>query len=180
MARSMSARTAAATDAAEPARQPPIGTIVTVALVAALLLVIAEFATVASITVDGESCEVLNDATPELADRCSLSGWERHGGALLLLALAAAGAGFAARAGAVGAAGAVLIAAGGVTLGLALIGDLPITNDTGAVGVDFDGASGSAGLGFYLELLGGALCLLAGALALMSGRRAAAAPASAS
>jgi hypothetical protein len=147
------------------------------AVVAALLLLGAELTTIAAVSVDGESCEVINDAAPELADRCSLSGWERHGGALLLLALAAAGAALAARAGAVGAAGAVLLAVGGVTLGITLIGDLPITNDTGAVGLDFDNATGSAGLGFYLELLGGVLCLVGAALAL-SPRRGEPAPAS--
>jgi hypothetical protein len=146
-------------------------TATTLALLAALLLLGAELSTIASISVDGESCEVINDATPELADRCSLSGWERHGGALLLLALAAAGGAFAMRAGASGAAGAVLLATGGVTLGIALIGDLPITNDTGAVGLDFENATGSAGLGFYLELLGGILCLIGAALALAPGRR---------
>jgi hypothetical protein len=154
MGRSMSARTAP-----------------TLALLAALLLLGAEFSTIAAVSIDGESCEVINDASPELADRCALSGWERHGGALLLLALAAAGAAFAMRVGAVGTAGAVLLATGGVTLGIALIGDLPITNDTGAVGLDFENATGSAGLGFYLELLGGILCLVGAALTLAPGRR---------
>ena len=57
-----------------------------------------------------------------------------------------------------------------LTLGLALIGDLPVTNETGAIGLDFDGATASAGLDFYLELTGGALALLAGVLALTSAR----------
>jgi hypothetical protein len=146
-------------------------TIFALALVAGLLLVVGEFATVASVRVDDESCAVLYDTRPELADRCSLSGWERHGGALLLLGLVAVGAGFySRRPGAAAAAGAMLLAVGAVTLGLALFGDLPVTNDTGAIGLDFDGATGSAGLGFYLELIGGVLALLAGALALLSAR----------
>jgi len=141
------------------------------ALVAGLLLVLAELSTIASVAVEDESCEVLYDTRPELADRCSLSGFERHGGALLLLGLVAAGAGFfSRRPGATAAAGAVLLAIGAVTLGLALIGDLPVTNETGAIGLDFDGATASAGLGFYLELTGGALALLAGALALVTAR----------
>ena len=61
------------------------------ALVAGLLLVAAEFSTIASVNVDDESCQVLYDTRPELADRCSLSGFERHGGALLLLGLVAVG-----------------------------------------------------------------------------------------
>jgi hypothetical protein len=142
------------------------------ALVAGLLLIVAEFSTVASVKVEGESCQVLYDTRPELADRCSLSGFERHGGALLLLGLVAVGAGFfARRPGATASAGAVLLAVGVLTLGLALIGDLPVTNETGAIGLDFDGATASAGLGFYLELIGGALALLAGVLALTSTRR---------
>ncbi len=146
-------------------------TIFALALVAGLLLVVAEFTTVASVNVEGESCSVLYDTRPELADRCSLSGWERHGGALILLGLVAVGAGFySRRPGATGSAGAVLLAVGVVTIGLALIGDLPVTNETGAIGLDFDGATASAGLGFYLELIGGVLALLAGVLALLSAR----------
>lgn len=149
----------------------PIGAILTVALVAALLLVVAEFSTIASVSVDGESCEVLNDTNPDLADRCSLSGFDRHGGALILLALLTAGAGIAARRGATREVGGVLVAIGVVTLGLTLFGDLPVTNDAGAVGDDFDNATASAGLGFYLELLGGVLCVAAGALGLVAARR---------
>ncbi len=149
----------------------PIGAILTVALVAALLLVVAEFSTIASVSVDGESCEVLNDTNPELADRCSLSGFDRHGGALLLLALLAAGAGIVARRGVTREIGGVLLAIGVVTLGLTLFGDLPVTNDTGAIGSDFDDATASAGLGFYLELLGGVLCVAAGVLGLVAARR---------
>ncbi len=148
----------------------PIGAILTVALVAALLLVVAEFSTIASVSVDGESCEVLNDTNPDLADRCSLSGFDRHGGALLLLALLAAGAGIAARRGVTREIGGVLLAIGVVTLGLTLFGDLPVTDDAGAVGDDFDGATASAGLGFYLELLGGVLCVAAGVLGLVAAR----------
>ncbi len=141
------------------------------ALVAGLLLIAAEFSTVASVKVEDESCQVLYDTRPELADRCSLSGFERHGGALLLLGLVAAGAGFfSQRPGATASAGAVLLAVGVLTLGLALIGDLPVTNETGAIGLDFDGATASAGLGFYLALIGGVLSLIAGVLGLLSGR----------
>lgn len=148
------------------------------ALIAALLLALAELSTIASVDVVGSSCEVVNDSSPELADRCELSGWERHGGALILLALVAAGAaaatwsslaaaGAAARDGLHTAAGAVLIAIGTVVLAITLIADLPETNETGAIGFDFDGATASAGLGFYLELTGGVLCLIAGILAIL-------------
>ena len=152
------------------------------ALIAALLLALAELSTIASVDVSGTSCEVVNDSSPELADRCELSGWERHGGALILLALVTAGAaaaawsrttaGATARDGLHTAAGAVLVAVGTVVLAITLIADLPETNETGAIGFDFEGATASAGLGFYLELTGGVLCLVAGILALAPALRA--------
>lgn len=147
------------------------GVVVAVALVAALLLVVAEFSTIASVEVAGDSCEVVNDSSPELADRCSLSGWERHGGALLLLALVTAGGAVAVRRGSTAAGGGVLAVVGVVVLALTLFADLPVTNETGAVGLNFEGAQGQAGLGFYLELTAGILCLLAGAVTLLAGRR---------
>jgi len=174
MARRMSARTATSPPAERPALPRPIARIVALALLAALLLAVAELSTVASVSVEGESCEVVNDASPELADRCSLSGWERHGGALILLALVAAGAAALLALGRAQllAAGGVLLAVGAMALGLTLIGDLPVTNDTGAIGAtDLAQASASAGLGFYLELLGAVLCTVAGALALAAARR---------
>jgi hypothetical protein len=149
------------------ASRPPIALVLT--LLAAVLLVTAELTTIASVEVAGNSCEVINDSSPELADRCELSGWERHGGALLLLALLAVGAGIAARRGS-RVAGAVLLAVGIVVLGLTLIGDLPETGETGAIGLNFAGATAQAGLGFYLELTGGVLCVVAGILALVSTR----------
>jgi hypothetical protein len=151
----------------------PFGAVLALALAAALLLIVAEFSTIASVDVPGESCAVINDADPAVADRCELSGWERHGGALLLLAVAAGVAGFATRRGDSPLGGGVLLAVGVVVLGLTLIGDLPETNETGAIGLDFDGATGQAGLGFYLELIAGVLCLLAGVLALARARRSA-------
>lgn len=149
------------------APHPPIALVLT--LVAAALLVAAELTTIASVDVAGNSCEVINDSSPELADRCELSGWERHGGALLLLAMLAAGAGVAAHRGS-RVAGAVVLAVGIVALGLTLIGDLPETDETGAIGLNFAGATAQAGLGFYLELTGGVLCVLAGILALTGSR----------
>ena len=59
-------------------------------VLAALLLVATEFTTVASVEVAGDSCEVISDSEPELAERCELSGFERNGGAFLLLAALAA------------------------------------------------------------------------------------------
>jgi len=180
----MDAHSATSRPARPRARAGPNAAVPILALIAALLLALAELSTIASVDVVGSSCEVVNDSSPELADRCELSGWERHGGALILLALVAAGAAAAAwsslaAAGAAArddlhtAAGAILVAVGTVVLAITLIADLPETNETGAIGFDFEGATGSAGLGFYLELTGGVLCLLAGILALLPALRAA-------
>jgi len=148
----------------------PLGAILALAVAAAVALLAAEFATVASVSLEGESCTVIYDASPELADRCSLSGFERHGGALILLALVAAGAGFAARTGATTTGGGVLVVVAVVVLGLALFGDLPVTGETGAIGLDFEGATAKPGPGFFLELVGGVLALAAGLLALLGAR----------
>src|SRR5215213_8355098 len=61
----------------------------TLAVVAALMLVIVEFSAIASVDVADGSCAVINDSDPALADRCELSGLERNGGAFLLLAVLA-------------------------------------------------------------------------------------------
>jgi len=170
MKRSMGAGTMRSMAGGRGAGGAPLTAILALALAAAGALFAAEFATVASVSLDGESCEVLYDASPELADRCALSGFERHGGALILLALVAAGAGFAARTGATTTGGGVLAVVAVVALGLTLLGDLPVTNETGAIGLDFEGATAQPGLGFFLELVGGLLAAAAAALALLGAR----------
>ena len=47
-------------------------------LVAAVLLVVTEFSTIASVDVASGSCEVIQDTNPELADRCELSAKPRR------------------------------------------------------------------------------------------------------
>ena len=54
-------------------------------LLAAVLLGLADVLPIVSVDVAGGSCEVINDSSPELADGCVQSGFERHGPALLLL-----------------------------------------------------------------------------------------------
>jgi hypothetical protein len=49
-----------------------------------------------------------------------------------------------------------------VVLGLALLRDLPASDDTGLIGRDYAEASASAGIGLWLEVAGGALAVLAG------------------
>lgn len=144
--------------------------ILVLALAGAVLLFAAEFSTVASVEVPNDSCSVIYDAQPALADRCELSGLERHGGALLLLALLAGAAAFLTTRREIDPAATVLASIGAVAIGITLIGDLSVTNETGAIGNDFDGATAQAGLGFYLALTGGLLCLLAGILAIGAAR----------
>src|SRR4051812_16654074 len=58
-----------------------------VGAIAGVLMIVSELTSIASVDVASGSCEVINDSNPSLADRCSLSGLERHGGALILIAL---------------------------------------------------------------------------------------------
>ena len=129
-----------------------------------VLLVAAEFSTIASVEIPGRTCREV--ANPGTADRCELSGFERHGGAFVLLgALALAMAWGAARGrGRPAALALVVIAA--VVFAFGLLRDLPETNETGAVGIAFEGASGAHGPGLFLELVAAGLLATGGALAL--------------
>ena len=117
-----------------------------VALVAALLLVATEFSTVASVKVANTSCEVIQDSDPGLADRCSLSGFERNGGSFLLVAGLIAAMGWGAGIGRSRPAAAALIGT--------------------VLGSSFDGARGQAGIGLTLEIAAGLLAIAAGGLRL--------------
>lgn len=136
---------------------------VTVAgLIAGLLLVVTEFTTIASVDVASGSCEVINDSDRALADRCSLSGFERHGGAFILLGLMTGAMAWGAGVGRSRPAAVALLAIGGLVLVLSLFLDLPQTSKTGAIGRNFEGATAGAGTGLYLELIAGGLAAWAG------------------
>jgi hypothetical protein len=137
-------------------------------LIAALLLVVTEFSTVASVDVANGSCQVIEDTDPDLADRCQLSGFERNGGSFLLLAALTGVMAWGAGLGGSRPAGVALIGVGAVVLIWALLVDLPVTNDTGILGRDFAGATASAGAGLVTEIVAGALALLAGAIRLFT------------
>jgi FtsH-binding integral membrane protein len=128
----------------------------------ALLLAVTEFLTVASVDVAHGSCAVINDSNPQLADRCSLSGFERHGGAFLLLALVVLAMAIGASAGRSRPAAVALVVIGVLVLGITLGLDLDQTRQAGAIGRDFEGATAAAGPGFFTELVGGLLALGAG------------------
>jgi hypothetical protein len=133
-----------------------------------VLLVVTEFSTVASVDVAGGSCEVISDTDPELADRCTLTGFDRNGGAFLVVAALVLVMAWGAGLGRSRPAAIALAAVGVLVLGWALLVDLPVTNETGAIGTNFEGATAAAGPGLTLELVAGALALGAGLVSFLA------------
>jgi len=152
--------------ASAPARAPALA-VTGAGLLAAVLMGMADLLPIVSVDVASGSCEVINDSDPALADGCVQSGFERHGPALLLLGLVTAAMAWGAGMGASRPAAAALVAVGLVVLGIALLVDLPVTDDTGAIGPRFEGARAQAEIGFTLELAAGVLAVLAGAVRLL-------------
>jgi hypothetical protein len=136
-------------------------------VIGAVVLIVAELSTIAQVDVGSTSCEVINDSDPALADRCALSGLERHGGALILVALLAIAMAAGAGPGGSRPAAVALLAIGAVVLGVALLVDLPETGRTGAIGDSFEAAKASAGTGFTLEIAAALLLGAAGSLRLL-------------
>jgi hypothetical protein len=130
-------------------------------LAGAVLLLVASFTSVIDITV-GTTSKVLDGDTAQ-------SGWDRHGPALVLLALLAlfllASALRGSRAAMAG-----LLMCGIVALAIPTIWDRPHLHDTGSVGDVYAEATADPGTGYYLETLGGALVLLSGGALLVLGR----------
>jgi hypothetical protein len=122
-----------------------------------ICLLLATFATVIEIKV-GTTTKVAGQDT-------HLSGWDRHGPALLVIAafaaLMLAGALRGARP-----AMAALAALGLVALLIAVVGDVPDLNETGFIGQVYEDAAAGPKAGFYLETLGGVLLLASGGLML--------------
>jgi hypothetical protein len=123
----------------------------------AICLLLATFATIIEIRV-GTTTKVPDHDT-------HLSGWDRHGPALLLIALFAivmvAGALRGARPAMV-----ALAVLGLVALLIAVIGDVPDLNETGFIGEVYEDAAAGPKAGFYLETLGAVLLLAGGGLML--------------
>jgi hypothetical protein len=140
-------------------------------LVAAVLLVVTEFSVIASVDVASGSCQVIQDTNPELADRCELTGFERNGGSFFLLAALTAVMAWGAGIGGSRPAAVALVTVGVIVLAWALLVDLPETNETGALGRNFEGATASAEAGLAIELIAGALALAAGAVRLLAPAR---------
>jgi len=91
----------------------------------------------------------------------SISGYERHSVALILIALFAGAMVLGALRGARPAM--IALAACGLAVVLiAMLGDLPDNGETGRLGELYEDAQAETGIGFYLETLGGALLLISG------------------
>ena len=137
------------------------------ALAAAVLMLLTEVTTVISIDVAVGSCDSIYDTSPELADDCQQMGFERSSVALLLLALLTLAMGSGAAFGRSRPAAIALVVIGLVVLGIALLVDLPASDDTGLIGRRYAAAEATAGIGLWLELVGGGLAVVAGLLRLL-------------
>jgi hypothetical protein len=128
--------------------------------IGALCLIASTFATIIRIQV-GTTSKVPDFDT-------HLSGWNRHGPALLLLGLFALAMALGALRGARPAA-AALAATGLVALVLVVLVDVPDLNKVGFIGKLYEDAVAGPRVGFYLESAGAALILAAGGLLLFAG-----------
>jgi hypothetical protein len=131
-----------------------------VAAAGVICLLLATFTTVIEIKVG---------TTTRLPGRDThLSGWDRHGPALLIIAVFAA----AMVAGALRGARPAMIALavlGVVALAIAVVGDVPDLNETGFIGEVYEDAAAGPEAGFYLETLGGVLLLAGGGILALAG-----------
>jgi hypothetical protein len=129
-----------------------------VALAGAICLLLATFSNIIEIRV-GTTTKVPDHDT-------HLSGWDRHGPALLIIAIFAvlmvAGALRGARPAMV-----ALTVLGVVALLIAVVGDVPDLNKTGFIGEVYEDAAAGPKAGFYLETLGAVLLLAGGGLMLV-------------
>ena len=128
------------------------------------MMLLSEVTTVISVDLRNTSCEVIYDSNPGLADDCSQTGLERSSVALLLLGLVTFAMGSGAAFGRSRPAAVALIVIGAVVLGIALLSDLPASDDTGLIGRDYAEATASAGAGLWFEVIGGLFAVLAGLL----------------
>ena len=131
-----------------------------VAAAGVVCLVLAAFTTVIEIKVG---------TTTKLPGRDThLSGWDRHGPALLIVAAFAA----VMVAGALRGARPAMVALavlGLVALLIAVVGDVPDLDETGFIGEVYEDAAAGPSAGFYLETLGGVLLLAGGGLLAVAG-----------
>jgi hypothetical protein len=141
----------------------PLGwALILTVVVAAVLLVVAEFVTISYRTIGIGAC---SDRVS--ADVCHTSGHESHSFALLVLVPLALVMGWGAVVGRSRAASFALAAVGVAVLVIALVIDLPKLHDKRGLDVLYaPPVLGHTGSAFKVELTGGVLLLLAGGLAL--------------
>jgi len=163
-----------ATRARDTARSTGPLALVVLALGAAgaIMLVVAELSTVVSVDVlTTGTCEEIAD--PEVRDACSVSGLEQHGGALILLGVAALLMAVGAGRGASRPASVALVVIAVIVVAIVILRDIPASGETGLVGLRYEEAEAGAGSGLYLACVGAALCAASGLLRLALGRSAA-------
>ena len=127
-------------------------------------MLLTEVTTVISIDVAVGSCDSIYDTSPDLADDCSQTGFERSSVALLAARAAhasrwASGAAF----GRSRPAAVALIVIGVVVLGITLLVDLPASDDTGLIGRALRGGRGDGGPGAVVRADRGRACGMRGA-----------------
>jgi uncharacterized protein YndB with AHSA1/START domain len=134
-----------------------------VALVAAVVLVVADFSELSRRMIGIGAC----DDRTQAPGVCSTIGHAQHGYALVVLGVLAAVMAVGAVVGRSRAASVAVLVAGAAVLGIALLGDYPDRNDTRGLEARYSDVSAKLENGFKLELVGGVLLLLVGGLALV-------------
>jgi hypothetical protein len=130
------------------------------------MAVVSEFSTISYVTVkNGPACADLV-ADPRAAERCELTGTDRHSWAFALLGVFAVLMAWGTAVGRSRPAAAALVLVGLVILAIGLFSDLPEAGRTGFVGEAYN-ASAHKGTGLWLELIAGALMVAVGAVALL-------------
>ena len=128
-------------------------------MAAAALLLLTEVTTLSYRTIGIGGCE--SRVNPGV---CTTSGGDAHGHALWLIALLVLVFGWGAAVGRSRPAGLAVLVCGLVTLGIALIADVPDLGSLRGLEANYTQVRAHTGAALWLELAGGALAVVAGAL----------------
>jgi hypothetical protein len=132
-------------------------------VLAAILLVVAEFSNLRHTSVVTATCQ---DLAGSARRKCSSTAGEHHGYALIPIAALVLVMAWGAAVGRARAAALALLALGAVVVVIALAVDLPDTRKAGVLAEDFSGAKEHAGPAIVLELGGAAAAIGAGLVGL--------------
>ncbi len=127
--------------------------------------------TVISMDVAEHELRGIYDTSPDLADNCAQTGFERSSVALLLLGLLTFAMGIGAAFGRSRPAAVALIVIGVVVLGITLLVDLPASDDAGLIGRDYAEASRVGGRRAVVRADRRSACRGRGALAVAAAER---------